>query len=105
MALDTRAREAVLAIDSPRVVTGHDAHRNAVVRIKNMGACEIGTTIKDGWVFRVIDDEPRGVLGNHWTDGIDCTVVLSGDTDTEMDGTVGHLKTGEILVQRGTIHH
>jgi hypothetical protein len=58
-----------------------------------------------GSVFRVIDNEPGGVPGNHWTDGIECTVVMSGDTDTEMGGTVGHLKTGDMLVQRGTIHH
>jgi quercetin dioxygenase-like cupin family protein len=30
---------------------------------------------------------------------------MSGEIDMEMDGTLLHLKAGDILVQRGTIHN
>jgi quercetin dioxygenase-like cupin family protein len=30
---------------------------------------------------------------------------MSGEIDMEMDGTVVHLKAGDVLVQRGTIHN
>jgi hypothetical protein len=95
----------VLANDSRRVVTGHDALGNAGVRGGDVGARKIGTTINNDSVFRVIDDEPGGTPGNHRTESIDCTVVMSGNTDMEMDGTVGHLKARDVLVPRGTIHH
>ena len=42
---------------------------------------------------------------NHRTDSIDYAVVISGEIDMEMDGTVVHLKAGDVLVQRGTIHN
>jgi mannose-6-phosphate isomerase-like protein (cupin superfamily) len=32
-------------------------------------------------------------------------VVMSGEIDMEMDDTVVHLKAGDVLVQRGTIHN
>ena len=38
-------------------------------------------------------------------DSIDYAVVMSGETDMEMDDTVVHLKAGDVLVQRGTIHN
>jgi mannose-6-phosphate isomerase-like protein (cupin superfamily) len=31
--------------------------------------------------------------------------VMSGEIDMEMDDTVVHLKAGDVLVQRGTIHN
>jgi quercetin dioxygenase-like cupin family protein len=69
------------------------------------GAREIGTTLKDGSVFRVVEFRP-GVAGrNHRTDSIDYAVVMSGEIDMEMDDTVVHLKAGDVLVQRGTIHN
>ncbi len=30
---------------------------------------------------------------------------MSGEIDMEMDGTMIHLKAGDVLVQRGTIHN
>jgi len=38
-------------------------------------------------------------------DSIDYAVVMSGETDMEMDDTVVHLHAGDVLVQRGTIHN
>jgi mannose-6-phosphate isomerase-like protein (cupin superfamily) len=31
--------------------------------------------------------------------------VISGEIDMELDGTSVHLKAGDVLVQRGTIHN
>ena len=36
---------------------------------------------------------------------IDYAVVMSGEIDMELDDSVVHLKTGDVLVQRGTIHN
>jgi mannose-6-phosphate isomerase-like protein (cupin superfamily) len=32
-------------------------------------------------------------------------VVISGEIDMDLDGTIVHLKAGDVLVQRGTIHN
>jgi quercetin dioxygenase-like cupin family protein len=73
--------------------------------VEDKGAREIGTTIKNGSVFRVIEFEPGVAPRNHRTDSIDYAVVMSGEIDMEMDDTVVHLKAGDVLVQRGTIHN
>jgi quercetin dioxygenase-like cupin family protein len=66
---------------------------------------EIGTTIDNGTVFRVVSFGPGAAPRNHRTDSIDYAVVMSGEIDMELDiGTV-HLKAGDVLVQRGTIHN
>ena len=69
------------------------------------GAREIGTTIRNGSVFRVLELEPGVAPRNHRTVSIDYAVVISGEIDMEMDDTVVHLKAGDVLVQRGTIHN
>ena len=127
-----------MTINIRRVVTGHDAHGKAIVRIDDVGAHvasgrpnmtrqliwttndlpvhfaedgedkgarEIGTTIRNGSVFRAIEFEPGVAPRNHRTDSIDYAVVMSGEIDMEMDDTVVHLKAGDVLVQRGTIHN
>src|SRR6516165_13273 len=42
---------------------------------------------------------------NHRTDSIDYAVVMSGEIDMELDAGSVHLKAGDVLVQRGTIHN
>ncbi len=69
------------------------------------GAREIGTTIPGGSVFRVVTYEPGVTPRNHRTDSIDYAVVISGEIDMEMDGTMVHLRAGDVLVQRATIHN
>jgi quercetin dioxygenase-like cupin family protein len=69
------------------------------------GAREIGTTIPNGSVFRVVEYEPGVTPRPHRTDSIDYAMVMSGEIDMEMDDTVVHLKAGDVLVQRGTIHN
>ena len=65
----------------------------------------IGTTIADGTVFRVVSFGPGVAPRNHRTDSIDYAVVMSGEIDMELDVGTVHLKAGDVLVQRGTIHN
>ena len=66
---------------------------------------KIGTTISDGTVFRIVSFGPGVAPRNHRTDSIDYAVVMSGDIDMELDVGKVHLKAGDVLVQRGTIHN
>jgi quercetin dioxygenase-like cupin family protein len=69
------------------------------------GLRQVGTTLKNGTVFRVVEFGPGVAPRNHRTDSIDYAVVLSGEIDMELDDSVVHLKAGDVLVQRGTIHN
>ena len=70
------------------------------------GAKEIvGTAMKDRAVFRVIEYAPGVAPRNHRTNSIDYAVVLSGEIDMTLDDEIVHLKAGDVLVQRGTIHN
>jgi quercetin dioxygenase-like cupin family protein len=66
---------------------------------------QVGTTLKNGTVFRVVEFAPGVSPRVHRTDSIDYAVVLSGEIDMELDDSVVHLKAGDVLVQRGTIHN
>lgn len=120
-----------------RVITGHDASGNAVVKIDEVvkdlkvgrpGAMvapiwvtegfpvdndgsedaskrQVGTTLAGGTVLRVVEFSPGVQARNHRTDSIDYAIVMSGEIDMEMDGTLIHLHAGDVLVQRGTIHN
>jgi quercetin dioxygenase-like cupin family protein len=66
---------------------------------------KVGTTLKNGTVFRVIEFAPGVAPRNHRTDSIDYAVVVSGEIDMELDDSIVHLKAGDVLVQRGTIHN
>ena len=66
---------------------------------------EIHTTIDNGTVFRVVSFGPGVAARNHRTDSIDYAVVISGEIDMELDIGSVHLKAGDVLVQRGTIHN
>jgi len=69
------------------------------------GKRQVGTTLKNGTVFRVVEFLPGVSPRIHRTDSIDYAVVMSGEIDMEMDYSVVHLKAGDVLVQRGTIHN
>ena len=66
---------------------------------------KVGTTLDNGTVFRVVSFGPGVTPRNHRTDSIDYATVISGEIDMELDGTSVHLKAGDVLVQRGTIHN
>ena len=66
---------------------------------------KIGTTLDNGTVFRIVSFGPGVAPRNHRTDSIDYAVVISGEIDMEPDIGSVHLKAGDVLVQRGTIHN
>jgi len=66
---------------------------------------KIGTTVPGGSVFRIVSFGPGVSPRNHRTDSIDYAVVMKGEIDMDLDGEVVHLKAGDVLVQRGTIHN
>jgi quercetin dioxygenase-like cupin family protein len=66
---------------------------------------EVGTTLKGGTVFRVLELAPGVTPRRHRTDSIDYAVVMSGEVDMELDDSTVHLRAGDVLVQRGTIHN
>lgn len=69
------------------------------------GLRRVGSTLKGGALFRVVEFAPGVVPRNHRTDSIDFAVVMSGEIDMELDDGVAHLAAGDVLVQRGTIHN
>jgi len=66
---------------------------------------QTGTTHDNGTVFRIIEFAPGNGERNHRTDSIDYAVVMSGEIDMDLDGEEVHLKAGDVIVQRGTIHN
>jgi quercetin dioxygenase-like cupin family protein len=64
------------------------------------------TMIENGTVFRILDFHPGVQRRMHRTDSIDYIVVMSGEIDMELDeGEAVHLKAGDVMVQRGTVHN
>ena len=72
---------------------------------EDAGLCKTGTTLDNGTVFRILELAPGVTPRNHRTDSIDYAVVMSGEVDMELDDATVHLKAGDVLVQRGTIHN
>jgi mannose-6-phosphate isomerase-like protein (cupin superfamily) len=72
---------------------------------EDAGLRRTGTTLDNGTVFRILELAPGVTPRNHRTDSIDYAVVMSGEVDMELDDTTVHLKAGDVLVQRGTIHN
>jgi quercetin dioxygenase-like cupin family protein len=59
----------------------------------------------DGTVIRITEWAPGAPRLAHRTETVDYAIVLSGEIDLECDkGEVAHLKTGDVAVQRGTMH-
>jgi mannose-6-phosphate isomerase-like protein (cupin superfamily) len=69
------------------------------------GARQVTTTDPDGTVFRIIEYGPGVSPRNHRTESVDYAIVMSGEIDMEIDGAEVHLRQGDVLVQRGTIHN
>src|SRR5436853_599559 len=69
------------------------------------GLRKVTTTLPNGTIFRVIEFAPGVAARNHRTDSIDYITVISGEIDMELDDTSVHLKAGDVMAQRGTIHN
>ena len=64
------------------------------------------TMIENGTVFRILHFLPGVQKRVHRTDSIDYIVVMEGEIDMELDeGEQVHLKAGDVMVQRGTVHN
>lgn len=66
---------------------------------------KVGRVMPNGSVFRIIRLEPGAEPRMHRTDSIDYAVVLSGEVHLQLDDSEIHLKAGDVVVQRGTIHN
>lgn len=63
----------------------------------------VGTS--EGVTFRITEWAPGHARFTHRTETLDYAILLSGEIDLELDdGEVVHLKPGDVVVQRGTIH-
>jgi len=72
---------------------------------EDAGLRKTGTTLDSGTVFRILELAPGVTPRNHRTDSIDYAIVMSGEVNMELDDATVHLKAGDVLVQRGTIHN
>jgi quercetin dioxygenase-like cupin family protein len=110
--------KAVVQIDEVcgNVISRRERHHSCVVwstetfPVDNSGAEDasarpVATTPPEGTVFRVIEYGPGVAPRNHRTNTLDYAVVISGEIDMELDDGVVHLKAGDVVVQRGTIHN
>ena len=58
-----------------------------------------------GTVIRITEFAPGAPKFMHRTETVDYALLLSGECDLELDsGEVAHLKPGDVVVQRGTMH-
>ncbi len=72
---------------------------------EDMGARKLGTAPPPhGTRVTVIDFPPGNAPAMHRTETIDYVFVLSGEIDMDMDDSTVHMKTGDVMVQRGTNH-
>jgi quercetin dioxygenase-like cupin family protein len=110
--------KAVVLIDemSRNVISRRERHHSCVVwstasfpvdnsGISDESARPVGAPPPQGTVFRIIEYGPGVAPRNHRTSTIDYAVVISGEIDMELDDDVVHLRAGDVLVQRGTIHN
>ena len=59
----------------------------------------------DGTAFRINEFAPGCVRFTHRTETLDYVLLLSGELDCEFEGgEVAHMKRGDVMIQRGTIH-
>jgi mannose-6-phosphate isomerase-like protein (cupin superfamily) len=58
-----------------------------------------------GTTFRINEWAPGHARFTHRTETLDYAIVLSGETNCELEnGEAVHLKSGDVMIQRGTIH-
>ncbi|MGE0259901.1 MAG: cupin domain-containing protein [Alphaproteobacteria bacterium] len=70
------------------------------------GRRETGTTHENGSVFRILELQPGNTPRVHRTDSLDYAVIMKGEIDMELEtGEITHLKAGDVVVQRGTVHN
>lgn len=70
------------------------------------GLRPVAAGLPNGTICRINKFDPGVSPRMHRTDTIDYAIVMSGEIDMELDnGVVVHIKAGDVLVQRGTVHN
>jgi quercetin dioxygenase-like cupin family protein len=70
------------------------------------GLRQTGTTHENGTVFRILELQPGNTPRVHRTDSLDYALIMKGEIDMELEtGEITHLKAGDVVVQRGTVHN
>jgi quercetin dioxygenase-like cupin family protein len=73
--------------------------------IEDMGARIVGTPPPaNGTRFCVIDFPPGNHPHMHRTETVDYVIVIEGEIEMDMDDSTVKLKSGDIMIQRGTNH-
>jgi len=65
----------------------------------------LATSDDNGTVFRIVKYDPGVAPRQHRTQSLDYAVVMSGEITMGLDDGDVHLRQGDVLVQRGTIHN
>ena len=65
----------------------------------------LATSDDNGTVFRIVKYDPGVAPRQHRTQSLDYAVVMSGEITMGLDVGEVHLRQGDVLVQRGTIHN
>jgi quercetin dioxygenase-like cupin family protein len=73
--------------------------------IDSMKALSVGTALKGGTVFRLIEYGVGVTPREHCTDLTDYILIMSGEIYMEIEGKETLLKVGDVLVQRGNVHN
>lgn len=66
---------------------------------------QIGTALAGASVFRLGRFEPGAAVRWHQTDSIDYAIVISGEIWMQLDKEEVRLQTGDVVIQRGTMHN
>jgi quercetin dioxygenase-like cupin family protein len=82
-----------------------DADSPAALDPSGAGGEPPATALTNGTVFRIMELAPGVAPRMHRTDSIDYVCVLSGEVCMQLDVGEVVLRTGDMLVQRATIHN
>jgi quercetin dioxygenase-like cupin family protein len=114
---DSQGR-SVLSVDevTTNIVSRRAGHSSTVIwsnadtPVDNMesadgGARDVALCGRSGAIFRVVAYAPGVSSRMHRTLTVDYAVVMAGEIDMILDGEQSvHLKQGDVIVQRGTVH-
>ncbi len=79
----------------PAVVAGHDASNEPSPGMPTPG----------GTLLKVLEIAPGTKPAMHKTETLDYVIVMDGEVDMLLDdGAEVHVKAGELMIQRGTVH-
>jgi quercetin dioxygenase-like cupin family protein len=109
---------AIVTIDeiAKNIVSRREGHSSTVIwtnadtpadnsEAGDQGLRAVADSAQSGSIFRVIEYAPGVASRMHRTVTVDYAVVISGEIEMGLDdGVKVHLKAGDVLVQRGTIH-